>query len=71
MPPRKRARVSQASTPQPKQAAEATSPETPVNKPPVLNDPWTDDEETLLFKSMIKWKPTGTICLLVGRRWHY
>ncbi len=22
-------------------------------------DPWTDEEETLLFKSLVRWKPTG------------
>jgi MRG-binding protein len=29
------------------------------------NDPWTDEEETLLFKSLIKWKPTGKHALIL------
>jgi MRG-binding protein len=63
MGPRKRPRISQASTPQPKAAAEVT-PTTTDNspdKPDILKDPWTDEEEILLFKSMIRWKPTGTL----------
>jgi MRG-binding protein len=73
MPPRKRARVSAASTPlhetQPNKAPPTTSeasdkPAEKTSAPQpaldVLNDPWTDDEETQLFKAIIKWKPTGT-----------
>ena len=61
MPPRKRARVSQASTPQPKASAEAASPDAQqVERPNLLADPWTDDEESQLFKTLIKHKPTGT-----------
>jgi hypothetical protein len=59
MPPRKRARVSQASTPQPKASAEAASPEAHAEKPNLLADPWTDEEESQLFKTLIKYKPTG------------
>jgi MRG-binding protein len=59
MPPRKRARVSQASTPQPKASAEAISPEAQADKSNVLDDQWTDAEESHLFKSIIKFKPTG------------
>lgn len=62
MPPRKRAKASAASTP----LAE-TQPKTPQDtgvtsqsqEQELLNDPWADDQETQLFKSMMKWKPTG------------
>jgi len=65
MPPRKRARISQASTPQPKSAGDITpaATDTSPDKPDSMSsrDPWTDEEEILLLKSIIKWKPTGTL----------
>lgn len=64
MPPsRKKARVSQASTPQPKGTAENTPAPTDTSseKPDVMNDPWTDDETIMLFKCMMRWKPTGAL----------
>ncbi|PVI08717.1 CT20-domain-containing protein [Periconia macrospinosa] len=58
MPPRKRAKASAASTP----LADA-QPKTPQPlddaTTDLLHDPWADDQETQLFKSMMKWKPTG------------
>ena len=59
MPPRKKAKASAASTPlgdgQPgtPQASNALSQEE------LLNDPWEDEQEIQLLKSMMKWKPTG------------
>ena len=65
MPPRKRARVSTRSTPLRESQGKASRVSTPAEKEPTpaepnpQNDPWTDEEETLLFKSLVRWKPTG------------
>lgn len=68
MAPKKRARLSSvASTPlaesQPKTPAEtpASTGKDVDDDEDVLNDPWTDDQETSLFKSLIRWKPTGKV----------
>ncbi|KAF1968504.1 CT20-domain-containing protein [Bimuria novae-zelandiae CBS 107.79] len=59
MPPRKKAKASAASTP-----LADVQPKTPQDSGPtteleLLNDAWADEQETQLFKSMMKWKPTG------------
>jgi hypothetical protein len=60
MPPRKKAKASAASTP-----LGDTQPKTPQDsgaaqaQDDALNDSWADEQETQLFKSMMKWKPTG------------
>ena len=61
MPPRKRAKLSATSTPQDTTSTDPVAVEKPTTTPmdDVLNDPWTDDEYTELFKAMIRWKPTG------------
>jgi MRG-binding protein len=60
MPPRKKAKASAASTPlgdtQPKESQE---PGVAQSHDDLLNDAWADEQETQLFKSMMKWKPTG------------
>jgi MRG-binding protein len=36
---------------------EPNEPSTPAYD--ILKDPWTDEQETALFKGIIKWKPNG------------
>lgn len=61
MPPRKKTKASAASTPlgdgQPgtPQASNITA----QSQDELLKDPWEDEQEIQLLKSMMKWKPTG------------
>lgn len=70
MPPRKKAKgpTRAASTPAPDddpmvidtpQAGESTKEEPTKPENDFRNDPWTDDQETSLFKGIMKWKPAG------------
>ncbi|KAF2089707.1 CT20-domain-containing protein [Saccharata proteae CBS 121410] len=62
MPPKKRAKPT---LPTPSKDTSATATPSKDLAPAhttatdILTDPWTDDQETSLFKSVIKWKPTG------------
>ncbi|KAL9083288.1 MAG: hypothetical protein Q9165_008594 [Trypethelium subeluteriae] len=65
MPPRKKAKVSSASSPrdsqpktplEPSEAIEQRTPQVADN----IDDPWTDEQETELFKSIIRFKPTAS-----------
>ncbi|KXT07147.1 hypothetical protein AC578_2351 [Pseudocercospora eumusae] len=69
MPPRKKARTSQATSPDPPSQAKTPTPTPAGSAEPTsspakddearLNDPWTDEEEIGLYKGIMRWKPTG------------
>jgi MRG-binding protein len=54
MPPRKKIKGTPASTP-----LATTHPPSPLASPDPVPSAWDDEQEIQLFKSMIKWKPTG------------
>ena len=69
MPPKKRTRISTATSPAPPPSTEKAAADTEHDDEEaalqaqldaqIVADPWTDDEEIGLFKGLIKWKPTG------------
>jgi hypothetical protein len=68
MPPRKKARATaqKASTPaqdEDSMIVDTPETETAIKKPEYdpLKDPWTDEQETSLFKGIIRWKPAGEL----------
>ncbi|KAL8826293.1 MAG: hypothetical protein Q9191_003888 [Dirinaria sp. TL-2023a] len=67
MPPRKRARLSSraVSTLSGNAAELGEEPPTSPGKKELLSDVWTDEQEALLLKSMIRWKPVGPFSSLL------
>ncbi|KAF3039875.1 hypothetical protein E8E12_002277 [Didymella heteroderae] len=59
MPPRKKAKASAASTPLGDGQAGTPQASNTLSQDELLNDPWEDEQEIQLLKSMMKWKPTG------------
>jgi hypothetical protein len=62
MPPRKKAKgsVRAASTPAADDDAMVIDTlQAELSKPDPTKDPWTDEQETSLFKGIIRWKPAG------------
>ena len=66
MPPKKKLRQpSRAASTPPANAVEQAEKETPAPTKAnlavenIITDAWTDEQETSLFKSMIRWKPVG------------
>ncbi|KAI9696806.1 MAG: hypothetical protein M1836_005168 [Candelina mexicana] len=69
MPPKKKARLPSRAASTPTREGPPKPPPTPVieanpkrselSATEILQDPWTDEQETSLFKGMIRWIPTG------------
>lgn len=68
MPPKKRGRPSTRNASTPVQDEDSMVIDTPEIEDTskkddydFLKDPWTDEQETSLFKGIIRWKPAGQI----------
>lgn len=59
MPPRKKAKASAASTPLADVQPGTPQASNTLPQDELINDPWEDEQEIQLLKSMMKWKPTG------------
>jgi MRG-binding protein len=75
MPPKKKAKASAPAAATPAETDDSLAVDTPPGDeekpiPESLKDPWTDEQETSLFKSIIKWKPAGKRDQLVLYRWN-
>ena len=75
MPPRKKARIGLRKASTPVHEEDSISVRTPeTRESPTkqdhnpLKDPWTDEQETSLFKGIIRWKPAGEchLCKIVS-----
>lgn len=68
MPPRKKARKAATNSENVVEHAieEAAEPmDIDPGKDSSVIDPWTDEQETSLFKSMIRWKPVGLFSYII------
>lgn len=65
MPPKKKARLSSHAASTPTENVPISVEETPTpmevdsSREELIVGPWTDEQETSLFKSMVRWKPVG------------
>jgi len=69
MPPRKKAKASTRAASTPVADEDAMVIDTPQIEEPgkdMLKEPWTDEQETSLFKGIIKWKPAGKLGSRLG-----
>jgi len=77
MPPKKKAKAAAAaSTPTADEDSVMTGTPKAQNEEPhkpaydILKDPWTDEQETSLFKGIIKWKPAGELTICGNMQFH-
>jgi hypothetical protein len=74
MPPKKRARLSSHAASTPSESVPEPVEETPTpmevdsSREELTLDPWTDEQETSLFKSMVRWKPVGPFSYRIVQR---